>query len=141
MNRWGRVLKALCEESATEGIELHILEADGELNWYGVSLKEVCSEENYSKTDGELYREIKGRVSDQVAGGGFIAYVSPVNLQVDIYESDRRMFSTAGTSRPFAVTKDGFRVGFFKDRDTAVDLFLRVKKRLEEEGLTLHLFY
>ncbi len=141
MNRWGKVLRALCETADSEGVELFILEADAELNWFGVDLKELCSEDNYTKSDAQLYKEIKGRVSDKVTPGEFIAYLSPINFQVDIYESERRRFASSTTSRPFSVTRDGFRVGFFKDRDSAVDFFLKVARRLKEEGLTLHLFY
>ncbi len=143
MNRWGKVLKAICQEAKEEGLSLCILEADADLNWFGLKVDEVCSEGFLSKTDSELYKEIKGRVSESVSPDSFIAYVSPVNLQVDIYESDRRRFANStNTSRPFSVTRDGFRVGFFKDKDSAVDFFLKVRKRLkEEEGLNLHLFY
>ncbi|RLJ71560.1 hypothetical protein BCF55_1864 [Hydrogenivirga caldilitoris] len=141
MNRWGRVLKALCEEAKEEGIELHILEADEDLNWFGAPLEGFCTEEMYSKTDAQLFKDIKGSISDKLARGEIVAYVSPINFQVDIYEADRRRFASANTSRPFAVTRDGFRVGFFESKNSAVDFFLKVGKRLREEGLSLHLFY
>jgi len=76
-----------------------------------------------------------------VSAGPVVAYISPVNFQVDIYESDRRRFAMSGTQRPFAVTRDGFRIGFFQDKKEAVDFFIEVSKRLGEEGLNLHLFY
>jgi len=141
MNRWGKVLKALCQEADSEGLKLSVLEADGELNWFSASLEGLCSEENYSKNDAELYKTVKGSVSDSVDAGKVIAYVSPVNFQVDIYEADRRRFATSNTSRPFGVVRDGFRVGFFDSIDEAVNFFLGVAKRLREEGISLHLHY
>ncbi|EDP76543.1 hypothetical protein [Hydrogenivirga sp. 128-5-R1-1] len=141
MNRWGKVLKALCQEADSRGLKLAILEADGELNWFGAGVDKLCSDENYSKSDAELYKIIKGSVSEGVNEGKVIAYVSPVNFQADIYEADRRRFATSNTSRPFGVTRDGFRVGFFESVEEAVDFFLGVAKRLREEGLSLHLHY
>ncbi len=142
MNRWAKVLRAVCEEAKEERVELFILEGDSELNWYGAGLSELCQEVEPTSEDAPLYRKVKSKISDKVGGGGFIAYVSPVNFQVDIYESDRRRFpSSSESSRPFSVTRDGFRVGFFSNREEAVDFFLRVGKRLREEGINLHLFY
>jgi hypothetical protein len=141
MNRWGKVLNALCEESISEGLELYILEADSELNWFGVKLSDLCSEENLSKEDAELFKEVKGAVSEKLSAGPFVAYVSPINFQVDIYESDRKRFASSNTSRPFGITREGFRLGFFNDRSSAVDFFLKVAKRLREKGINLHLFY
>ena len=141
MNRWGKVLRAVCEKAKEKGIELFILEADEDLNWFGMPIKEVCSEEMFSKSDHQLFKEVKGRVEEEVSSGPVIAYLSPINFQVDIYESDKRRFTISGTQRPFAVTREGFRIGFFGDKKEAVDFFIEVSKRLEEEGLSLHLFY
>ena len=141
MNRWGKVLRAVCEKAKEKGIELFILEADEDLNWFGLPIKEVCSEETLSKSDPQLFKEVKGKVEEKVSSGPVIAYLSPINFQVDIYESDRRRFPTSGTQRPFAVTRDGFRIGFFGDKKEAVDFFIEVSKRLGEEGISLHLFY
>ncbi len=142
MNRWGKVIRAICEEAKEQGIDLKILEADTELNWFALKLEEVCSQGFLSKSDVELYKEIKGRVEESTTPGKYIAYVSPVNLQADIYESERKRFPSPGTSRPFAITRDGFRVGFFDSKEKAVDFFLNVGKRLKkEESLNFHLFY
>ncbi len=141
MNRWGKVLRSICEEAQEKGLDLYILEADENLNWYGVALSEICSEELLSKSDNDIFKVVKGKVSEKKSGGGFIAYVSPVNFHVDVYESDRRRFQNPGTKRPFSVTRDGFRMGFFDSKKMAVDFFLAVSKRLSQEGLSLHVFY
>lgn len=141
MNRWAKVLVAVCEETKEKGIELFILEADEDLNWFGLPMREVCSEETLSKTDPLIFKEIKGKVEERLDQGPFVAYVSPVNFHVDIYESDRRMFPSPGTSRSFGVTREGFRVGFFQTKEEAVNFFLSVSKRLREKGISLHLFY
>ncbi len=142
MNRWSKVLKVICSQAREEGKNLFILEADSELSWFALKLEEVCSDSFLSKRDTELFKEIKGKISEEVSAGKYIAYVSPVNLQIDIYEASRKRFASAGTSRPFGITRDGFRIGFFESKDSAVDFFLRVRKKLkEEESLNLHLFY
>ena len=143
MNRWGKVLRAICEEAKERGVNLYILEGDESLNWFGFPVKEVCFEENFSKEDTELFKEVKAKAEAGVQGNGYIAYVSPLNFFVDIYESDRRRFAVSGaSSRPFGVTRDGFRVGFFADKEEAVNFFLGVAKRLREEAsINLHLFY
>ncbi|MDQ7083131.1 MAG: hypothetical protein Q9N34_09455 [Aquificota bacterium] len=88
------------------GLKLFVLEGDSELNWYGAGLSDLCQEVDPTSEDATPYKQVKSKVSDKVGGGGFIAYVSPVNFQVDIYESDRRRFpSSSGSSRPFSVTR------------------------------------
>lgn len=141
MNRWGKVLRAICEEAQERGIELHVVEGDEDLNWFGAPLSNFCTEDLLSKEDAKLFKEVKASASEKVSAGNYIAYVSPINFQVDIYESDRRRFALPSTSRPFAITREGFRIGFFDTKEEAVDFFLGVGKKLNREGLSLHLFY
>ncbi len=141
MNRWAKVLETLCETAKESGLNLFILEADDKLKWFGYPVGQICVEALNGKKDTELFKEIKSKISEEVQAGKFIAYVSPVNFQVDIYESDRPRFAQAGSSRPFCVTREGFRVGFFESKEDAVNFFLKVAKKLQEKGLRLHLFY
>jgi hypothetical protein len=138
MKRWSKILEKICDVLGEK--DLYILEADQELNWYGLPLKDLCG--SLDLTDSELFKVIKGKVQEEVKGEGYIALVSPVNLYVDIYPYDRRRFSSGeNRTRPFDVTREHFRVGFFKTKEDAVNFFLRVESLLKEEGINLHLFY
>ena len=140
MSRWAKTLLSICGESKDR--ELYLLEGDESLSWYGVSLGEICHEIKPSMNDSEVFKLVKGKTQKDVPKGEYIAYVSPVNFQVDIYESDRKRFiNSSNSSRPFSITRDAFRIGFFPDKENAVDFFIKVRQRLKEEGITLHLFY
>ncbi len=142
MNRWAKVLKTMCEEALSSGKEIYILEGDSQMNWFGISLKDVCSDSVYSMTDPEVYKMLKSKTNEEVKGEGFIALVNPVSMYVDIYESSRPFFASShNKARPYDITRDHFRVGFFSAKEEAVDFFLRVSKRLKEEGINFHLFY
>ena len=138
MNRWQKVLKAICDTAKDRKEDLYILEADRDMNWFGAPLSSLCSEDLLTKSDAQIYKAVKSSISSQVKGNGYIALVSPVNLLVDIYPHDVRRFALSGLSRPFAVTRDSFRIGFFKDKDSAVEFFIEVGKRLE---VSLHLHF
>ncbi len=142
MNRWAKVLKGICEEALEAGKEIYILEGDSEMNWFGISLKDLCSDSTYSMGDYELYKLVKSKMSEEVNGEGFIALVNPANMYADIYESSRPLFpSSHNKTRPYDTTRDHFRIGFFKTKEEAVDFFLNVSKRLREEGIVFHVFY
>ena len=138
MNRWQKVLKAICDTAKDKSCELYILEADRDLNWFGAPLSSLCSQDLLSRSDTQIYKSVKSSISSEVKGDGYIALVSPVNFLVDIYPHDAQRFALSGLSRPFAVTRDSFRLGFFKDIDSAVEFFVEVSKRLE---VSLHLHY
>ncbi len=138
MQRWSRVLEKICRALGDKN--LYIIEGDHELNWFGMPVRDICGSLNLK--DGELYKIIKGKVQEEVKGSGFIALVSPVNLYVDIFPHDSRRFSSGeGRSRPFDITREHFRIGFFPSKEEAVNFFLKVEALLKEEGLNLHLFY
>ncbi len=133
-------MRVICEEARDK--DLYILEADSEMNWFGISLKDVCMSSTYSMKDTEIYRMLKGKINEEVRGGGFVALVNPANMYADIYESSRPLFASSWTKeRPFDVTKDYFRLGFFETKEEAVNFFLKVSSRLREEGISFHLFY
>ncbi len=140
MNRWAKVLKVICEEA--KGKNLYILEADSDMNWFGLPLKDLCTDSTYSLKDPEIYRMLKGKINEEVKGEGFVALVNPVNMYADIYESSRPLFASSwAKERPFDVTRDSFRLGFFETKEEAVNFFLKVSSRLKEEGISFHLFY
>ena len=143
MKTWGKILKALCEEAQKEGKDIYILEGDSSLNWFGVPLKNFCRDENYEKEDSKLFKEIKKEINTQLSNGGYLILISPMNMWADVYESKSQKFKNpANLERPFDVSFDRFRVGFFKDKEEAVDFILKVSKRLNEEfNLHLHVFY
>lgn len=138
MKRWSQILRKICEQSS--GKQLFILEGDQDLNWYGMPLQDLCS--NVDQSDQDLYRVMKGKAQEEVSGGGYVALVSPSNLYVDIYPADHRRFaSSLNKSRPFDITREYFRIGFFNSKEEAVNFFLEVARKLREDGLNLHLFY
>jgi hypothetical protein len=142
MNRWAKVLKVICEEALKEGREIYVVEGDSQMRWFGLSLKDLCSDSTYSMSDPEIYRIVKAKITEEVRGGGFMALVNPVNMYADIYESSRPLFASShNRTRPYDVTRDHFRVGFFPTKEEAVDFFLRVSQRLREAGITFHIFY
>ncbi len=142
MNRWAKVLKGICEQALKEGKEIYVVEGDPDMNWFGISLKDLCSDSVYSMSDFELYKMVKGKASEELKGGGFIALVNPVSFYADIYESNRPLFASShNRSRPYDITREHFRVGFFTTKEEAVNFFLEVSKRLREEGINFHVFY
>ncbi|NPB07441.1 MAG: hypothetical protein GXN96_00765 [Aquificae bacterium] len=142
MKVWGKVIKAICEEAKDEKVSLYFLESDGK-NWYGARLEEFCSEDLTQKEDYSLMKKIKDAVRDKVEAEGFIVLVSPMNLWADIYEhTSPRYPNPAEKERPYGISFEGFRLGFFGDKKRAVDFMLGVAKRLREDsGLHLHLFF
>ena len=143
MKTWGKVIQALCEEANRENLNLYIVEGDKELNWFGAKLEDFCTEEVYSAEDVEVFKKVKEKISDKLEGKGYIVLISPMNLWADIYEASVPKFKNPNPSdRPFGVSFDRFRVGFFEDKKKAVDFMLNVAKTLRDKfNLHLHLFY
>jgi hypothetical protein len=126
---WGKVLKVLCEKA--EGRDLYILEADKDLNWFGVPLSKVCSEVNLDGSVREIVEGIRSLLEPVSPSGQLIAYLDPINYFADIYPADRPRYRVKeDQERPFAVTRSSFRVGFFESLKEAADLFLEVSKDL-----------
>ncbi len=143
MKTWGKIIQALCEEANRENLNLYIVEGDNELNWFGAKLKDFCNEEIYSGEDVKVFKKVKEKVSDKLEGKGYVVLISPMNLWADIYEASIPKFKSSNPSdRPFGVSFDRFRVGFFEDKKKAVDFMLNVAKTLRDKfNLRLHLFY
>ncbi|WP_164930602.1 hypothetical protein [Aquifex aeolicus] len=143
MKAWGKVLQALCEEAKEKGIDLYILEADEKLNFYGTPLKEFCKEELFDAEDVKVFKRVKENLSEQMEGRGYVVLISPMNLWADIYEYNKPKFKNPNDpSRPFGVSFDRFRIGFFDEKQKAVDFMLDVAKRLRDKfNLHLHVFY
>ncbi len=138
MKRWSQVLKRICQ--IAESKKLYVIEGDQDLNWYGMPLEDLCTNVDLSDTD--LYKVMKSKAQEEVEGSGYIALVSPVNLYVDIFPSSSRRFASSfNKGRPFDITRDHFRIGFFNTKEEAVNFFLEVSRKLKEDGLNLHLFY
>ncbi len=138
MKRWSQVLKSICQLAGEK--KLYVIEGDQDLNWYGMPLEDLCT--NVDQSDGDLYKVMKSKAQEEVEGGGYIALVSPINLYVDIYPSDTKRFaSSLNKARPFDITREYFRIGFFSTKEEAVNFFLEVSRKLKEEGINLHLFY
>ena len=128
---WGKVLKVLCEKA--EGKDLYILEADKDLNWFGVPLSRVCSEVNLEGSTQEIVESIRSMIEPTSQTGKFVAYLDPINFFVDIYPADKPRYRVRDNEeRPFAVTRSACRVGFFESVEEAADLFLSVSKDLKE---------
>ncbi len=142
MKRWAEIIRAICETLKDEEVNLYILEADEGLNWYGVPVKDFCSDEILEMKDYEFYKTVKGKVNTPTPAGEYIALVNTFNFHADIYPSKSPRFLTCpGTSRPYCITRDSFRIGFFEDKKKAVDFFLKVAKKLREKGYYFNLYY
>ncbi len=127
---WGKVLKVLCEKA--EGRDLYILEADRDLNWFGVPLSKVCSEVDLSGSVKEIVDGIRSMLEPVPSAGKFVAYLDPINYFADIYPADRPRYRIKGKEdRPFAITTGSLRVGFFESVKEAGDLFLEIAKELK----------
>ncbi|HID65456.1 MAG TPA: hypothetical protein EYP32_00575 [Aquificaceae bacterium] len=143
MKAWGKILQALCEEAKEKGVSLYILEADKEMNYYGAQLSDFCKNNLYNEEDVKVLKAIKENLSEKLEGNGYVVLISPLNLWADIYEYDRPKFKNPGNSeKPFDINLDRFRIGFFDEKQKAVDFMLNLAKRLREKfKLHLHVFY
>ncbi len=143
MKTWGKVIQAICEEANKENVDLYIVEGDSELNWFGAKLSNFCNDEVYSGEDVKVFKKVKEKISEKLDGKGYIVLISPMNLWADIYDASVPKFRNPNPSdRPFGVSFDRFRVGFFEDKEKAVKFMLNVAKNLRDKfNLHLHLFY
>ena len=138
---WGKVFKVLCEEA--EGKDLYLLEADKDLNWFGVPLSKVCSEIDFNGAVRDIVEGIRSMLEPVSQSGKLIAYLDPINSFADIYPADRPRYRLRNNEeRPFAITVHSCRVGFFDSLEEAADLFLSVSKALKEkENLKFNVVY
>ncbi|WP_461831830.1 hypothetical protein [Aquifex sp.] len=143
MQAWGKILKGLCELSKEKGVNLYILEGDKDLNYYGAQLKEFCKEELYNEEDFKVFKKVKENLNTQLEGKGYVILVSPLNLWADVYEYNKRKFvNPVNKDRPFDVSLDRFRIGFFEEKKEAVEFALSLADKLRKEfNLHLHVFY
>lgn len=143
MKTWGKIFQALCEEANREKLKLYVVEGDSNLNWFGAKLEDFCKEELFSEEDVKFFKSVKEKVSEKVDGKGYIVLISPMNLWADIYEANSRKFMSQNPSeRAFGISFDRLRIGFFEDKQKAVDFMLGVSKILRDKfNLHLHLFY
>jgi len=102
-----------------------------------------CGVERYNEEDVKVFKTIKENISEKVEGKGYVVFISPLNLWADIYEYDRTKFKSPGNlEKPFDISLDRFRIGFFDEKQKAVDFTLNLVKRLREKfNLHLHVFY
>ncbi len=136
----GRVLKLICE--SLDNKEVYFLEADGELNWYGASVQEVCNKLNFDDTNSSIVQSIKSELKELGKGEGWIVYVDPYNMFADIYEAKRARYRDRwNKERPYNLSPTSIRIGFFKTRDEAYDTFLKISKKLKEEDLKFDVIY
>ncbi|NPB06636.1 MAG: hypothetical protein GXO03_03410 [Aquificae bacterium] len=128
---WGELLKLICDKA--QGRELFLLEADGELNWYGAPLSQVCSELPQDGKVSELVKAVRSKFSP-VKGEGWVAYVDPYNCFADIYPADRPRYRNRwNPERPYDVNEHAYRIGFFGSKEEAYDLFYEIAKLLKKE--------
>ncbi|MDQ7038954.1 MAG: hypothetical protein Q9N26_07150 [Aquificota bacterium] len=137
---WGKVLKVLCEKA--EGKDLYFLEADKDLNWYGVPILKVCTDVNSDALTREIIETIKAGL-EPVSPGKFVAFLNPMSFFADIYPADKPRYRDRNSpERPFIITPNSLRVGFFDSIEEAADLFLEVSKALKKsEGIKFDVVY
>ncbi len=143
MKTWGKIIQALCEEANREKLDLFIVEGDRELNWFGTKLNNFCKDEVYSQEDFKLFRKIKESITEKLEGKGYLVLISPMNLWADVYEVSSPKFRNPNPGeRPYGVSFDKFRIGFFEDKEKAINFVINVSRILQEKfNLHLHLFY
>jgi len=127
---WGRILKLICEELGDRN--LLFLEADKDLKWYGVPVKEICDKVSFEATNSEIAQTVRANLQE-VQGKGWIVYVDPFNNFADIYESDKPRYGNRwNLEKPFDISEVRFRIGFFASKEDAYDFFLKISKKIKE---------
>ncbi len=136
----GKVLKLVCENLGDR--EVYFLEADGELNWFGAPVGEVCSKIDFNAKNSEIIQAIKSELKELGKGEGWVVYVDPINMFADIYEADKPRYRDKwNKDRPFNLSPMSLRIGFFASRNEAYDVFLRISKKLKEEDYKFDVIY
>jgi len=137
---WGKMLKLICERA--KGRELYLLEADGELNWFGAPLSQVCGEVSEEEKVSQLVEKLRSKFSQVGKGEGWVVYVDPYNFHADIYPADKPRYRNRwNPERPYDVNEQAFRIGFFPSKEEAYDFFYGIAKLLREENLKMDLLY
>ncbi len=137
---WGKILKVLCEKA--EGKDLYFLEADKDLSWFGVPVSKICADVDPDTPTKEIIESIKAGL-EPVSPGKFIAFLNPLSPFADIYPADRPRYRDRNNpERPFLITPNSLRVGFFDSVEEAANLFLEVSKALRRsEGIKFDVVY
>jgi len=127
---WGRILKLVCQELGDRN--LFFLEADGNLKWYGVPVKEICDKVGFEATNSEIAQTVKANLQE-VQGKGWVVYVDPFNNFANIYKSDKPRYGNRwNPDRPFDISEVRLRIGFFGSKEEAYDFFLKISKKIKE---------